>query len=73
MLNASGERIGEVYDEIRDYQSDVVPVQKDGKWGFIDCKSQKVLYDCTFQRVLRFFGHEAIVMRNGEEMKVRFE
>jgi hypothetical protein len=73
MITALGERIGEIYEHLKDYESDVVPVQNNGKWGFVDCKSKKVLYECKFDRVLRFFGHEAVVMYLGEDMKVSFE
>lgn len=73
LITASGKRIGETYDAIKNYGMDVVPVQKDGKWGFLDCQTQKVITEMKYDRILRFFGHEAIVLFQGEDMKISFD
>lgn len=73
VLSMRGERIGDFYESIKDYSSDVVPVSNNGKWGFVDCRSKKVISELKYDRILRFFGHEAIVLYKGEDMKISFE
>ncbi len=73
MFTASGKKIGDTYDAIKNYGTDVLPVQKDGKWGFLDCRTQRPVSEIKYDRILRFFGHEAIVLYQGEDMKISFD
>lgn len=61
------------YDAIQSYGMDMTPVKKGGKWGFFDTRTEKEAAPCKYDKVVRFFGHEAEVMLNGDKVTIDLE
>ena len=53
------------YDEIGSYSEGVIPVCKEGRWGFIDA-SGKLVTDLIFDDVSTMFNGRVFVIRNGK-------
>lgn len=76
MLSGAGKELTPfVYDRIQRYDppTDVWVLQKNGKWGFFDCETQKELTPFVYEKVSGFSVYEAEVLLNGVKKKIKLK
>jgi hypothetical protein len=74
VLSSSGKELTQfIFDEVLWYRLDQIPLRKNNKWGFYDCKNQRESTPFIYEKVVRFFGVEAEVSLNGIIKRVKLE
>jgi hypothetical protein len=74
VLSSFGKELTEfAFEEVRWYTEDQIALKKNNKWGFYDCKNQKVSAPFIYDKVVSHSGYEAQVLLNGVSKKIKLE
>lgn len=71
ILNPYGNILGRIeYSEIFDPREDVARVMRDGKYGYIDIKKNRIICDCIYDKAFDFEHGIARVVERGKIRRI---